>query len=966
MPDRRTRTIDHRRAFARFTGWMCLVAPAAVMVLILAQQGQPYRLAGPAAFALSGGLGLWLLRRNRNAAAFGVLSYGSWLATVIALSYSGGLHGNSALALPIIILFSAWLVGIRTMLLLGGATIAVLFGYAFLEMHGLLPVRAVTPILQRAFIMSVIVLTATALGYFVMRTLAQQMAALVTSRGELQKKMAALAGREKELSLMAEHVPAMIAHFDRDRTCRFANSAYAGFVGKTPESILGRRTEDIIGAAAYANIEPAIERVLGGEAVRLTASRVNAAGEQRSLVVELVPDIGSRGMDGWYALIRDITESERAAKSLRHIIDGTARATGTAFFRALTLNLAQATGLGRAMVAEVLPDRRHARALAYWDGQECRQGMEYLLKDAPCQQVIDEGEACFPDRVAELFPNDLALALHGIRGYYGARLESSDGVPLGVLVVMDNAPIRDRADIASLVSVFAARAAAELERLGAEAALRSTGERFASVFSTSPTPIAITVMAEGRFEDVNPAFEKTFGWSRNELLGRSAIDIGIWQSPAERERWVAELRTNHRTRDFETVHLTKTGEPLTILLSAETIEREGVLHIIAFARDETQRRRAEEAKRAALERFEAIFQHAPNVAIQGFDARGTIMHWNRASETLYGIPSDEAIGRPLQELLHTPDTVREFESVVADICASGMPSAPGEWPIPLRDGREIWVLSTMFPVFSEGMVAEIFCMDVDITDLKLANESVRRLNVELEARVAARTAELARLNKELEAFSYSVSHDLRAPLRSIEGFGRLLELDCADLLDATGRDYVSRMCRSAKRLAQLIDDLLDLTRIDRAEIRPVQLDLSTLAGEIVEELRQGAPERRVRIAIAPGLQAQGDPQLLRIALQNLLENAWKYSGRTAESRIEFGCEDSSGERVYYVQDNGAGFDMAYADKLFVPFQRLHSPHEFEGTGVGLASVSRVIKRHHGRIWAEAAPGQGATFFFTLS
>ncbi|MCZ7653526.1 MAG: PAS domain S-box protein [Rhodocyclaceae bacterium] len=424
------------------------------------------------------------------------------------------------------------------------------------------------------------------------------------------------------------------------------------------------------------------------------------------------------------------------------------------------------------------------------------------------------------DRVAELFPNDLALALHGIRGYYGARLESSDGVPLGVLVVMDNAPIRDRADIASLVSVFAARAAAELERLGAEAALRSTGERFASVFSTSPTPIAITVMAEGRFEDVNPAFEKTFGWSRNELLGRSAIDIGIWQSPAERERWVAELRTNHRTRDFETVHLTKTGEPLTILLSAETIKREGVLHIIAFARDETQRRRAEEAKRAALERFEAIFQHAPNVAIQGFDARGTIMHWNRASETLYGIPSDEAIGRPLQELLHTPDTVREFESVVADICASGMPSAPGEWPIPLRDGREIWVLSTMFPVFSEGMVAEIFCMDVDITDLKLANESVRRLNVELEARVAARTAELARLNKELEAFSYSVSHDLRAPLRSIEGFGRLLELDCADLLDATGRDYVSRMCRSAKRLAQLIDDLLDLTRIDRAEIRP--------------------------------------------------------------------------------------------------------------------------------------------------
>lgn len=936
------------------------------MVLILSQQGQPFRLTGPAAFVLSGGLALWLLRRNLNVAAFSVLSYGSWLATVIALSYSGGLYGNSALALPIIILFSAWLVGIRAMLLLGGATIAVLLGYAFLEMYGLLPVRAATPILQRAVIMSVIVLTATALGYFAARTLAEQMAALVSSRGELESKMAALARREQELSLVAEHVPAMIAHFDSDRTCRFANSAYAGFVGKTPESILGRRAEDIIGTAAYADIESAIARVLGGEAVRLAASRVNAAGERRSLALELVPDVGSRGVDGWYALIRDVTERERAAKSLRHIIDGTARATGAAFFRALALNLAQATGLGRAMVAEVLPDRLHARALAYWDGQECRQGMEYLLEDAPCQHVIDQGEACFPDRVAELFPRDLALALHGIRGYYGARLESSDGVPLGVLVVMDNAPIRDRADIASLVSVFAARAAAELERLGAEAALRSTGERFSSVFSASPIPIAITSMAEGRFADVNPAFEKTFGWTRQELLDRSAIDLGIWPSHEERRRWVAELEANHRTRDFETIHLSKTGEPLTILLSAETIELEGVLHVVAFAHDETQRRRAEEAKRSALERFEAIFQHAPNVAIQGYDARGTVMHWNRASETLYGISAGEAVGRPLQDLLHTPDTAREFENVVAAICASGQPSAPGEWPIPLRDGREIWVLSTMFPVFSEGVVAEIFCMDVDITELKQANASVRQLNIDLEARVAARTAELARLNKELEAFSYSVSHDLRAPLRSIEGFGRLLEQDCAEQLDATGRDYVSRMCRSARRLAQLIDDLLELTRIDRIEIRPADVDLGALAGEIVEELRHGAPQRRVVVDIAAGLLAKGDPQLLRIALQNLLDNAWKYSARTAEARIEFGCEDSSGERIYHVRDNGAGFDMAYAGKLFAPFQRLHSPHEFEGTGVGLATVFRVIKRHDGRIWAESAPGRGAAFYFTVS
>ncbi|MCK6385163.1 MAG: PAS domain-containing protein [Rhodocyclaceae bacterium] len=842
MPDIGLQEIDgNRRAFARFTAWVCLVAPAAVMAMILSQQGQPYRLTGPAAFMLSGAFALWLLRRDRDAAAYAALCHGAWLAAVVTLSYSGGLNGNAALALPIIILFSAWLAGIRAMLFLGGATIVVLFGYAFLEMHELLPVRAVTPILQRAFVMSVIVLTATALGYFAARTLAGQLAALAASRSELESKVAALARREQELSLLTERVPAMIAHLGRDRIHRFANSAYARFFGHTPDSILGRRAEEVIGTAAYADIEPGIERVLAGEQFSLPLSHGNAEGESRSLVVELVPDTDPQGaVAGWYALIRDVTESERAGRALRHIVEGTARATGDAFFRALTLHLAQATGLGRAMVAEVLPDGRHARALAYWSGAEFRQGMEYLLDDAPCRQVIEDGEACFPDGVAERFPRYLALAMNGIRGYFGIRLESSAGAPLGVLVVMDTAPINNRAQIVSLATVFAARAAAELERI-----------------------------------------------------------------------------------------------------------------------------RAEHAKHAALERFEAIFQNTPNVAIQGYDTRGKVMHWNRASETLYGIPAGEAIGRPIQHLLYMPETARRFESMLAGICASGQPTGPGEWPILLRDGREVWVLSTMFPVVSGGAVAEIFCMDVDITDLKRANESVRRLNLDLEARVAARTAELSELNRELEAFSYSVSHDLRAPLRSIAGFGRLLEQDCAGQLDATGLDYVGRMTRAAQRMAQLIDDLLELGRIDRAPIRPAEVDLGALAAEIVGELRQGAPQRRIEVAIAGGLRATGDPQLLRIALQNLIENAWKYTGKTDCARVAFGQTEVDGGQAFFVRDNGAGFDMAHAAKLFTPFQRLHGPQEFEGTGVGLATVARIVRRHGGRIWAEAAAGQGAVFYFTL-
>jgi PAS domain S-box-containing protein len=846
--DRVDGTADGRQAFARFACWLCLIAPALVTVLIVSQ-GQFFRLAGPAVFFLTGGTGLWLLRGGRNDAAFRVLTFGSWLATVVALSYTGGIKGNAVSALPIIIMFSAWLAGVRAMLLLGGLTIAVLFGYALIGLNDLLPIRFEPPLLQRAFILSIIIVAATALGYFAARTLLTQMKALADSRGELEIKVASLARREAELSLLAESVPAMIVRFDSNQVCRFTNAAYARFHGRPPEAIMGRTAREIIGEAAYADIADSLRKVLSGEQVRLTVSRSNAAGEARTLALDLVPDFGQEGrIAGWYALIRDVTESERVANALRHIIEGTARATGTAFFRALARNLAQATGLRCAMVAEVLPDRRHARALAYWTGEDFREGAVYLLADAPCQRVMEDGEACFPDRVAELFPLDKPLAAQGIRGYYGVRLEASDDTPLGVLVVMDGAPIRNRSEIASLVSVFATRAAAELERIRAD----------------------------------------------------------------------------------------------------------------------MEQQRAEEARRAALERFEAIFQSTPNVAIQGFDAKGTVMHWNRASETMYGISASEAVGKPIQSLLHTPETAAEFETVVAGICESGAATEPGEWPIPLRDGREIWVVSTMFPVFSDGILVEIFCMDVDITEMKRSAEEVRQLNVELEARVAARTAELAALNQELEAFSYSMSHDLRAPLRSIDGFGRLLEQDYADRIDDTGKDYILRMRRAAQRLAQLIDDLLDLTRIDRAEIRPEEVDLSALALEIIEELRQGAPQRRVAVSIADGVRARGDSRLLRIALQNLLDNAWKYSGKVEDARIEFGCDASDGRSVCYVRDNGTGFDMAYADKLFTPFQRLHNPRDFEGTGVGLASVARVIKRHGGRIWAESAPGKGATFLFTLS
>src|SRR2546428_8271700 len=259
------------------------------------------------------------------------------------------------------------------------------------------------------------------------------------------------------------------------------------------------------------------------------------------------------------------------------------------------------------------------------------------------------------------------------------------------------------------------------------------------------------------------------------------------------------------------------------------------------------------------------------------------------------------------------------------------------------------------------------------------DRELRRYATELEQRVAERTqelqerheavrrnaAELLAANQELDAFAYSVSHDLRAPLRSIDGFSHVLLEDYAAQLDQAGRDSLQRVRAASQRMATLIDDLLKLARVTRAEMRTEVVDLSGMARDIVAELQRATPERHVEFAIAPGLEARGDPRLLRVALDNLLRNGWKYTAKQPRPQIEFASTNVNGERAFVVRDNGAGFDMKYADKLFGVFQRLHSAAEFEGTGVGLATVRRIITRHGGRIWAEGAVDPGATFYFTL-
>ena len=249
----------------------------------------------------------------------------------------------------------------------------------------------------------------------------------------------------------------------------------------------------------------------------------------------------------------------------------------------------------------------------------------------------------------------------------------------------------------------------------------------------------------------------------------------------------------------------------------------------------------------------------------------------------------------------------------------------------------------------------------DITLRKQIEEDFQKLNEDLKQRAA----QLEAANRELESFSYSVSHDLRAPLRSIDGFSHAVLEDYGDQLPAQARSYLERVRAAAQRMAVLIDDLLNLSRVTRAPLEPKFLNLSAMADDIMRGLKESQPERQANFFIEPNLMVEVDPHLMHIALENLLGNAWKFTSKQPQTRIEFGQQSKVRERTFYVRDNGAGFDMAYVNKLFGVFQRLHAASEYPGTGIGLATVQRIIKIHGGRIWAEGEEGQGATFYFTL-
>lgn len=498
------------------------------------------------------------------------------------------------------------------------------------------------------------------------------------------------------------------------------------------------------------------------------------------------------------------------------------------------------------------------------------------------------------------------------------------------------------------------------ERKQAEEQLRKSQEQLASMINSAMDAI-ITVNEEQRIILFNATAERMFLFPSEEAIGQPL------------DRFIPErFRSAHKQyiQDFGQTHVTKRsmgllgalfglradGEEFPIEASISQIEIDGRKFYTVILRDVTARKRAEEA----LKEQARILDLAP-VLIR--DLNGRIIFWNTGAEQMYGWKSEDVLEKITYTLFQTKFP-RPLEEIKARLLAYG--HWEGELTHTRRDGVNI-VVASHWVLHKDELDRPKAVLEVnnDITERRRAEEEVRKLNEELEQRVADRTAQLQALNHELEAFSYSVSHDLRAPLRHINGFSQALLEDYADTLDETGKMYLQEVRNASHEMAQLIDDVLQLARVTRSEIRRESVDLSEMAHAVVVALQKAEAERAVSIRIEEELLANGDKRLLQIVLTNLLGNAWKFTSKQASVEIHFGKKQTGSETLYFVRDNGAGFDMAYIDKLFGAFQRLHSTSEFDGTGIGLATVQRIINRHGGRVWAEGALNQGATFYFTL-
>ncbi|MGD0036968.1 MAG: PAS domain S-box protein [Bacteroidota bacterium] len=501
------------------------------------------------------------------------------------------------------------------------------------------------------------------------------------------------------------------------------------------------------------------------------------------------------------------------------------------------------------------------------------------------------------------------------------------------------------------------------ERRQVEKALQKSEELYRTVFENTGT--ATVLIEENTIISIaNAEFERLSQFSKQEIEEKKSWTEFVVKEDLDRMRTQHLLRREKQEtalKQYEFRFIPRDGNIRNILLTIDVIP--GTKRSIASLLDITERKLMEEALRESEQRFQVLAENSP-VGIFQTDTEGFTIYVNPRWCQMSGLSKEEALGNGWLAAVHSED--RERLSNGWNKATQAQEPSESDYRFVRKDGTIAWVIGQAIPQMnSKNKIVGYVGTITDITERKRAEEEIRKLNAELEDRVVKRTAQLEAANKELEAFSYSVSHDLRAPLRHASGYvDLLLKRNKADLTEK-GQHYLNSIADSVHQMGMLIDDLLQFSKTGRAEMRQTVSDMNVILGEVVESLRQDNSNRTIEWIIGKLPSVLCDSSMLKLVWMNLLSNAVKFTKTRECAKIEIGVHEENNEFVFFVHDNGVGFDMQYAQKLFGVFQRLHSMEEFEGTGIGLANVRRIILRHEGRTWAEAELDKGATFYFTL-
>lgn len=528
--------------------------------------------------------------------------------------------------------------------------------------------------------------------------------------------------------------------------------------------------------------------------------------------------------------------------------------------------------------------------------------------------------------------------------------------------------------------------------------LTESEKRFRSIIEQATDAMFLSDM-QGNIVDTNLQACKSLGYSREELLKLNIVDIDHLHDTEEKIIGAFQNYSPGESQIFESYHRKKNGEYFPVEVCSSLISFDNKSYVLGFARNISERKQTEQQIRRMGKHYQALIEKAPDGVVL-IDSEGKFKFISPSAEKIFGYPKNGLLGEKPSPFVHPddlPEVLATFQQIIE------MPSIVPTIQYRFRsgDGQWRWVESTFSNLISDESVEAIVVNFREITDRKVAEEEIRKLNEDLEQKIAERTLELENrsrelmdnktallnlvedlniksdelllstkkleaANKELEAFSYSVSHDLRSPLRAISGFVRILLDDYEHLLDDEGKRICNIIQTNAIKMGQLIDDLLSFSRLIRSELHHTHIDMNSMVQTSIQELGSNYNLESYSFSIEDLPSASGDANMIKQVWINLISNALKYSSKSKKPKIEIGIKPESGPTIYFIRDNGVGFNMEYAHKMFGVFQRLHSANEFEGTGVGLAIVQRIINRHQGRVWAESELEKGAVFYFTLS